>query len=83
VILEIWSTKYALTKGIVHYQQAEQSREFPTMVGIKGECMDSYLHAGDWHTTRKAAVKKAEEMRLRKIASLRKALAKMERLRFE
>ena len=42
-----------------------------------------YFHGNDWHRTPLDAITRAEEMRVKKIASLRKSLAKMESMTFE
>lgn len=71
-----WVTKYALTTGIEK---------------VEGEADDNHLRydkygsafGNDWHRTRDAAVKRAEEMRLKKIASVKKQLEKLEKMRFE
>jgi len=41
------------------------------------------VHGNDWHRTEEAAIKRAEEMRLKKIASVKKQLGKLEKMRFE
>jgi hypothetical protein len=48
-----------------------------------GEWTSWYIHKPYWHLTRAEAVKQAETMRQKKIASLRKQLAKLEKMRFE
>jgi hypothetical protein len=72
----VWITKYALTKGIF-CKEAE----------IKGDMIkyDRYSCElkPDWHLTQEEAIKRAEEMREKKIKSLKKSLAKMEGLEFK
>ena len=75
-----WITRYALSGGIKEVS-GTQSREFPAMITAYPN-RDHY-HDGDWHRTREAAVAKAEKMRVAKIASLKKQIAKLEKLRFE
>ena len=78
-------TKHALTQGI----EKEQGRVCEAGGGSMIEChpvgYSAYYHGEgrEWHRTREAAIKKAEEMRLAKIKSIKKSLAKMEALRFE
>jgi hypothetical protein len=38
----------------------------------------TYYHRPDWHETRYKAVQRAEQMRVKRIESLRKQLAKLE-----
>ena len=44
---------------------------------------DQYLDIGDFCFTYKLAIQKAEEMRQKKIESLKKQIDKLERIRFE
>ena len=44
---------------------------------------DQYLNVGDLHFTYDLAIQKVEEMRQKKIASLKKQIEKLERVRFE
>jgi len=82
--MKVFITKYALTKGIY---QVEARRvvgtidmlEIPTARGT----MSQYLHGLDWHITHESAVMKAEAMRRKKIASLKKQLSKLEEMKFE
>ena len=77
-MMEIWSTKYALTAGIKHHLSADKVS--PTMVKYAQGC---YLHNGDWHITAAAAMTRAEEMRQKRIVSLRKTLDKLESMSFD
>ena len=71
-----WVTKFALITGIEK---------------VEGEADENYLRydkhgsafGNDWHRTREAAIKRAEEMRLKKIASVEKQLGKLKKMRFE
>lgn len=77
--MKIWNTKYALTQGILE-QDGEEVGSSMVMVGPL-----YYLHyeGRDWHRTREAAVARAEEMRAKKIASLKKQLKKLEGMKFQ
>lgn len=80
--MKVWITKYALSKGIKE-KEVEQSDEFPEIVCGK-DLYDSYHGEGkEWHRTKESALAKAEEMRKKRIASLRKQIEKLEKLRFE
>ena len=78
--IEAWMTKYALTDGI-------WIGEADVRDGGAYFCLqhgnDSFWVSGtDWHRTEEAAIQRAEEMRVRKIASLRKQIAKLEAMTF-
>ena len=75
-----WITRHALSVGIKE-ELVTQSDSFPTLVVTYPN--REYYHGGHWHRTREAAVAKAEKMRVAKIASLEKQIAKLEKLRFE
>lgn len=72
-------TKYALTEGIFEAEGEESNGYF--YYG-KGGYDRNQACPEDWHRTREEAVARAEDMRKRKIASLKKSIAKMEALRF-
>lgn len=76
-------TKYALTKGIEERELT--ACESAGMVKWRGRYLDQYLHGEgrEWHRTREGAVKRAEEMRLRKIESHKRSIRDLEHLRFE
>lgn len=76
--MKVWVTKYALTKGIL-CQEVEDCGE--GMVKTT-DSWAAYYHKNEWHKTREAAVVQAEDMRKRKLASLEKQIAKLEKLRF-
>lgn len=78
--MKIFSTKYALTQGI---QELEAEECGNGLVRVSAE-WSYYLHkeGKEWHKTIGSAVKIAEEMRLKKIASLKKNLSKYENMYF-
>ena len=74
----VYVTKYALTRGIF---ESEVSRAHcPTMVITRQEI---YWHKPDWHFTLGEAIDQAELMKQRKIASIRRQLAKVKALQFD
>jgi hypothetical protein len=76
-----WITKYALTEGIYSVDVEDCFNISEKMVtGLNRR--DGCYHKPHWHRTRKEAVVQAEKMRAAKIRSLRKSIAKMERLDF-
>ena len=76
-------TSLALTKGIVETDDANQSRLLDGMISVfhKGG-YTMYYRKQDWSPTRDAAIARAEEMRVKKITSLRKQITKLENLKF-
>jgi hypothetical protein len=81
-----WITKYALTKGVFQVV-GEASGVCPGMLVYQSleSIYDQYARkeGKDWHRTREAAVERAEAMRKSKIASLKKRIAALEKIRFE
>lgn len=79
--MKVWITKHVLSTGIKELE-VTQSDYCPDMVCGKAwnECFHG--EGKDWHRTHKSAVFRAEEMRKKKIASLKKQLEKFEKMRF-
>lgn len=81
--MKVWITRYALTKGIIEseviYCGDDMVRE------RKQGCFPIYYHGEghEWHKTKESAIAKAEEMRKKKIASLKKQIEKLEKMKFE
>jgi uncharacterized protein involved in outer membrane biogenesis len=83
--MKVWITKYALTNGIEQYDGAEVNVEINVnMITIKTDRYPLHFHGEgkDWHRTEASARARAEVMRKAKIASLRKQIAKLEKLSF-
>jgi hypothetical protein len=77
-----WITKYALTAGIKEIEAEDCFDISATMIkDANAEWLACY-HGDDWHRTRESAVVKAEKMRLKKIASLKQQIAKLEGIKF-
>ena len=87
--MKVWITKYALTDGIIEGEVIEKHtiRENPVETKIRYFCRskdgDQYLDGGDFCFTYELAVQKAEEMRQKKISSLKNQIEKLEEVRFE
>lgn len=77
---KFWVSKYAMTKGVFPVN-AEVSQTSSSMLIVR-DMYTYYLHGEEWHRTREAAVARAEEMRIAKIASLKKQIAKIEKMTF-
>lgn len=78
--MKAWITKYALTKGILE-KEVEGCRD--GMARESESHFPTYYHGTDWHKDKKSAIAKAEEMRKKKIASLKKKIEKLEKMKFE
>jgi hypothetical protein len=74
--IDAYITKYALTSGIA-MRRVEPVGDNMVRDGW------SYFHKNDWHLDRAAAVARAEQMRMRRIAALKKQLQRLEALRFD
>jgi hypothetical protein len=83
--MKVFVTKYALTQGILEVEVEGEPTVGDMVVSIPkpGNYRDCFHGEGkDWHRTLDAARERAEKMRLAKVASLKKSIAKFERLKF-
>ena len=79
-IFKVWITKYALTTGISE-KEVKIDNDCVSVINNQGEY---YFGEGkDWHKTKESAIKRAEEMRKRKIANVEKQLQKLKDMKFE
>lgn len=74
--MKVWITKYALTRDIEQVD-AELLKSGAASYGKYG-----YAGSGAWSETRADAIKRAEAMRVAKIASLEKQIAKLRAMKF-
>jgi hypothetical protein len=81
--MKVWITKYALTAGIEVAEVEAPEAKYPRMVVVRTGHCPQYFHLPDWHTDRKDAVARAEEMRKKKVISLEKQLNKCRAMKFE
>jgi hypothetical protein len=80
--MKVWITKYALTTGIFEVEVRDVENG---MVAHKQQgCYDIYYHGqgNEWHLNVESAIAKAEDMRKKKIAALKKQIAKLEKADF-
>ena len=86
--MKVWITKYALTRGIIEIDVSDFHRTYVKPNGTMcfydkfGNMVCSYKkleHFG----LKELAIQKAEEMRQKKIESLKKQIKKLEEMRFE
>ena len=77
--MKVWVTKYALTIGIL-----ERTGEVCPPHGVIQYGIGLYAHGEgrEWTRTPGAAIKRAEAMRVAKIASHKRGIEKMKALRF-
>lgn len=83
----IYVTKYALTRGIEEYEARLQDRpgggKTMAIVPRKSNmAFDQYFHEGEFFLTKKEAKADAEARREKKLKSLRKQIANIERVKF-
>lgn len=74
---KIYVTKYALTAGI----QVRDAEISGTTAKVRGDYTD-FFFGNDFHLTPESAVDRAEQMRVKRIKSLKKSIEKMEKLTF-
>ena len=74
----VWVTRYALTRGVQHMRGS--------LVRVEGQVYFSkghlFLNSTDWFHEKSDAIKRAEEMRKRKLDSLRQQITRLESLEF-
>jgi len=84
--MHVWITKYSLTQGIIESEAEQCLDTCPSGSMILRKTPGNYnefYHRPDWQQTREAAVARAEVMRKKKLASLRKQISKLEALSFD
>ena len=79
--MKVWISKYALTKGL-YEEEVRSCPGYPDHRATVGLSVH-YYRMGQWHETLEAAQAHAKTMQQRKLASLRRQIAKLEALRFE
>jgi len=88
-VLTVWITKYALTKGVfsteVYLDADEHSSRRRVSEKEKQEfaVWPASYYEPDWHETKEAALARANEMRVKKIASLKKQVKALEAMKFD
>lgn len=82
--MKVWITKYALTTGIYEAEVEDGHRDSIVVTVPRIWFYVEHFHGEgkDWHRTKESAVARAESMRIKKIASLKKSLSAFEKLRF-
>lgn len=81
--MKAYVTKHALTEGIREVDNAETFASGTAIQYTYGKgSFPCFAHGKDWHKTREEAVAQARVMQERKLASLRKQISRIEKLRF-
>ena len=80
--MKVYVTKFALTRGILEKEVSISSTSKNMVVEIINEVYPSYYHKPYWYENKDEAIKFAEEMRVRKIESLKKSILRLEKLKF-
>ena len=75
--MKAYITKYALTKGIIEIENPEFYENYIVISHI-----EPIINPVDWFRTKQEAIHRSEEMRVNKIASLMKRIAKLEVMKF-
>ena len=79
---KVYITTYALTQGIYEMEVISKSDDGKAVYGKAWN--ESYHGEGkEWCRTKEEAIKRAEEMRKKKICSLEKQIEKLNSLKFE
>jgi hypothetical protein len=78
----VWSTKYALTAGVVECRVKSIDDGMAVVFDHGGLNGVAYLHGEgrQWHRTREGAIARATEMRDKKVKSLQKQVAALTKL---
>lgn len=81
---KVFITKYALTKGIIEKEADIHSfRDGSKFAYIRGELFIGYKMTVDAFYDYESAIQKAEKMREKRIASLKRQIGKLEKLSFK
>lgn len=78
--MTVYISKYALTTGI--YSVEVEGTHTPDMVRAVGTRYPTHYHKGQWHETKESAIERANQMKSRKIAALKKQITKLENTTF-
>lgn len=80
--MKVYITKYSLTQGII---EADVEDVGDGIVADNNSNYVAYYHGEgkEWHRTKVSAIKKAEEMRNKKIKALKKQITKLENIKWE
>ena len=82
--MKVWITKYALTDGIIEAESNDKTQDKERIFAVWNNDEYGIFHPqkGEIFFDKQHAIQKAEEMRQEKIASLKKQIEELERMRF-
>lgn len=81
--MDVYITRYVLTAGISRAKAEASGVSVDTIiVRYKGRMGFDMYHRGDWCQSWEGALKRAEEMRRKKLASLEKSIEKVKAIEF-
>lgn len=80
--MKVWITKYALTDGIIEADAEPCGLDVISASWDNGERCNNFK-GEEWWRSKKIAIEVAEEMRQKKIESLKKQIKKLEGMRFD
>lgn len=78
--MKVWITKYALTDGIIETEG--ETNILGNFLITKGTYRNMWFSYNNCFANKESAIQKAEEMRQKKIASLKKQIEKLEQMKF-
>lgn len=81
----IYITKWVLTKGILETPESQTRFDDDGWIWVLADRPDTpsgYFPPIDWYRSKEEAIARAEKMRDRKIASLKKQIAKLKEMEF-
>ena len=79
--MKLWITKYALTAGVFE-AEGKVDGKFARIIANGPWASEASIMVPDWHQTKAEAIARADRMRIKKIASLRAQIAKLEAMTF-
>lgn len=80
---KVWVTKYVLTDGFITEVDAVISGGMAIVHPSDGKGYKQYFHGKEWHDRKDEAILRAEDLRRKKIAALRRSIEKIEAMRFD
>jgi len=82
IIKKVYVVKYALTQGIQIFENVEVCTAVSDGTMIQVE-KNYFFYKGDWYTDPNNAIREAENMRFKKIESMKKKIIKLEKMKFK
>lgn len=80
--MEVFVTKYALTVGIFR-SKTDDTTDSETITVKSTDSFNAYYGKGQWVKTKEEAISVAEDMRRRKLKSLKKQILRIKAINFD